>query len=358
MRPKVAAPANITGSDHGAAFVAYLSAKRPAVEAWIADNAWDASPDEGATDDLTRYLYGPLAHYNAGGGKRVRPVLALLGAEAVGADAACALATGCAVELFQSAALIHDDIADEGELRRGEPCLHLTMGTGLAINVGDAALIQASEAILADKGLTPERRLRVIGEFIAMERRTLEGQALDLGWVRDSRWDLTVADYLTMATHKTAFYSAAIPLAMGAICGGGTDTQAEALRAFGMDAGLAFQIQDDLLNLVGNAAAQGKDFRSDITEGKRTLMVTKALELLDAKDRIELVSILSSHATDTDELDRAVGLMLDSGAIGFARDYALELARGAAEHLADVELMPDARTILLSMANFFVERTR
>ena len=346
------------GSDHGAAFAAYLAEKRTLVEAWIADHAWEVSADGGSADDLARYLYTPLARYNMGGGKRVRPVLALLGAEAVGGDTACALASGCAIELFQSAALIHDDIADEGELRRGEPCLHLTMGTGLAINVGDAALVEASDAILGDENLTSEQRLRVLGELVAMERRTLEGQALDLGWVRDKRWDLTAADYLTMASHKTAFYSAATPLAMGAICGGGTNEQIEALRAFGMDAGLAFQIQDDLLNLVGDAEAQGKDFRSDITEGKRTLVVTKALELLDAASRIELVAILSEHTTDVARIDRAVELMESSGAIDFARHTARGLANGAANHLAGVELMPHAKTALLSMANFFVERTR
>ena len=354
----MAVQVNIPTSDHGAAFAAYLAAKRPLVEAWLSDHAWSAPPGEPTATDLDSFLYAPLARYNAGGGKRVRPVLALLGAEAVGGDAACALAAGCAVELFQSAALIHDDIADEGELRRGEPCLHLTMGLGLAINVGDAALVEASDAILTDTSLTADTRLRLMSELMAMERRTLEGQALDLGWVRDKRWDISTSDYLTMASLKTAFYSAATPLALGAICAGGTNEQVEALRAFGMDAGLAFQIQDDLLNLVGDAVAQGKDFRSDITEGKRTLVVTKALELLDAASRIELVSILASHTTDTAQVDRAVELMQTSGAIDFARDYALSLTRGAAEHLTAVELTPDAVTTLLSMANFFVERTR
>ena len=346
------------GSDHGRAFAAYLAKRRPMVEAWILDHAWVVPPEEPTAADLTRYLYGPLAHYNAGGGKRVRPVLALLGAEAVGGSADSALATGCAVELFQSSALIHDDIADEGELRRGEPCLHLTMGLGLAINIGDAALVETSCAILGDGNLSADRRLRVLDELLAMERRTLEGQALDLGWVRDRRWDISADDYLTMASHKTAYYSAATPLVMGAICGEGTEAQIEALRAFGMDAGLAFQIQDDLLNLVGDAEAQGKDFRSDITEGKRTLIAAKALELLDAARRIELVSILSEHTCDTARIDRAAELMESSGAIEFARAYALELAHGAAKHLAGVELIPDAVETLISMANFFVERTR
>ena len=345
------------GSDHGAAFAAYLAARRPLVEGWLAAHAWEAEAAERSAKDLARYLYAPLARYNAGGGKRVRPALVLLGAEAIGASPECALATGCAVELFQSAALIHDDIADGGELRRGEPCLHHTMGLGLAINAGDAALVEASDAILSDESLAPERRLRVMEELMSMERRTLEGQALDLGWVRDGRWDIVSEDYLTMATHKTAHYSAATPLAMGAICAGGTKEQVEALRAFGLDAGLAFQIQDDLLNLTGDAAAQGKDFRSDITEGKRTLVVAKALELLRGTEREELVAILSSHATDSRELSRAVELMENAGAVRFARDYALTLARGAQNRLSDVELMPEAHRTLVSMANFFVERT-
>ena len=351
-------PATSAASDHGAAFAAYLSARRPLIEEWLATHAWTPKAAEPAAADLERYLYAPLAHYNAGGGKRVRPALALLGAEAVGGNALCALASGCAIELFQSAALIHDDIADKGELRRGEPCLHLTIGLGLAINAGDTALVEASDTILSDESLAPSQRLRVIAELMAMERRTLEGQALDLGWVRDARWDISSADYLTMATHKTAHYSAATPLAMGAICAGGTNEQVEALRAFGLDAGLAFQIQDDLLNLVGDAAAQGKDFRSDITEGKRTLVVTKALELLGGAKREELVGILSAHATDERELARAVELMEGAGAVEFARDYALGLAQGAQEHLSDVKLTPEARQTLVSMANFFVERTR
>lgn len=345
------------GSDHGCSFAAYLAARRPLVEEWLATHAWTPQASQSSQADLARYLYEPLARYNAGGGKRVRPVLALLGAEAVGGSAAVALAAGCAIELFQSAALIHDDIADKSVLRRGEPCLHRTMGTGLAINAGDAALVEAFGAILSDAGLSAEQRLRLIGELMGMERRTLEGQALDLGWVRDGRWDITSQDYLTMATHKTAFYSASAPLAMGAICAGGTNEQVEALRAFGLDAGLAFQIKDDLLNLVGDAAAQGKDFRSDITEGKRTLIVTKALELLDNDDRHELVGILSTHAAGEAERARAVELMDGVGAIEFARMRALELAHGATEHLAGVKLAPEAQKTLVSMANFFVERT-
>ena len=204
----------------------------------------------------------------------------LLGAAclAVGGDPDRAATAAAAIEHFHSAALIHDDIADEAELRRGEPCLHLTEGLGLAINMGDLALSMVNGPVVNDPLLEDAVKVRVIKELIAMTCRTVEGQALDIGWARDGRYDITPEDYLTMAIHKTAHYSGAVPLAVGAIVGGADDEIVEALRSYGLDTGLAFQIQDDLLNLVGTDEAKKKDFRSDITEGKRTLVVVHALQ--------------------------------------------------------------------------------
>lgn len=335
----------------GDRFVSYLAEKKPLVDAWLSEHAW-ARPED-APADLDGYLYGPLARFTAGGGKRVRPVLALLGCEAVGAAPERALAAGCAIELFQSAALIHDDIADRGEQRRGERCLHLTHGTGLAINMGDAALVEASCAILEDPLLDDRTRLDVLDSFLAMERRTIEGQALDLGWVRDGRWD---ADYPQMATLKTAHYSCASPLVIGAICGGADKDQIRALEAFGLDAGLAFQLQDDLLNLTGDAAKQGKDFMSDITEGKRTLIVTRALGTLDGDARAELVSILEAGTADPALRARAVGLLDRAGALAYVRDLAHGLVARATDALIRADISSDARATLVSMADYFVER--
>ena len=339
-------------------FAHYLAARRPLVEGWIEDHAWEPPVDAHDTDDLDRYLYAPLTRFNESGGKRVRPVLALLGSEAVGGEAGRALAAGCAIELFQSAALAHDDIADEGTMRRGEPCLHVSQGVGLAINIGDAALVQASSAILADDLLDAQARLAVMLEFIAMERRTLEGQALDLGWVRDGRWDLTANDYLTMATLKTAHYSCATPLVIGAICGGGSAIQIESLRSFGLDAGLAFQIQDDLLNLVGSSEQQGKDYRSDITEGKRTLAALHALTHLDGSAHDELQGILSSGATDEALLARAVELMDEAGSLECARTLAHDLVERAVQTISRADITPEAHKTLVSMAHYFIERAR
>lgn len=136
--------------------------------------------------------------------------------------------------------------------------------------------------------------------------------------------------------------------------GGGSEEQVEALRGFGMKTGLAFQIQDDLLNLIGKAEANNKDFRSDITEGKRTLVAVHALS--DARRHDELVDLLHAGTTDPAELQRAVDLFEETGAIEYARQYALDLIADAKQILADIELEPVSRELLLNMADFFVER--
>ena len=343
-----------------APFVDYLARRLPLVERALADSAGAPLTDSAVASDLGRYLYSPLEGFTASGGKRVRPVLALLGAEAVGGRAEDALSVAVAVELFQSAALIHDDIADESELRRGEPCLYRTAGTGLAINAGDLALTRVFEVVLADESLDPERKVRVLAELVRMERHTLEGQALDLGWVHDGRWDVSPDDYLYMVTSKTSWYTVASPLCLGALVGGGSDEAVRGLLDLGISAGIAFQLQDDLLNLVGDASAQGKDFRSDVTEGKRTLAVVWALEHLDAADRAELVALLDAHPTAPADLERAVRLIELGGGIERCRELARELAADAkrqAEMLLKAgHISVEARDLLVSMADFFVER--
>jgi geranylgeranyl diphosphate synthase type I len=340
----------------GEVFAAYLARNLRRIEACVLERCPQAPQASRQKAALDQYLYDPVRRFVASGGKRIRPALCLLGAEAVGACSDVALPAAAAVELFQAAALIHDDIADRSELRRGVPCLHITEGVGLAINAGDSALVSVVSTVLRDPALDPSTRMRLLEELCTMEERTLDGQALDLGWARDARWDISVDDYLQMARAKTAFYSAAIPLAMGAICGSGSSEQINGLRRFGMDCGLAFQIQDDLLNLIGNPNEQGKDYRSDITEGKRTLVMVWALAHLDAAGRDELVGILSSATHDARELDRAVGLAAEAGAIDHAKTFAQGLVERAQSDLDHLPIAEDSRGVLRSMADYFVKR--
>lgn len=331
------------------AFELYLKRNAKKFDAYLAEFFAD-----GTHADMQRYLYRPLGAYTKNAGKRHRPLICLLACEAVGGDPRRAWPSAAAIEHFHTAALIHDDIMDSSLTRRGEPCLHIREGEGLAINAGDLALSLVTGTVVDDHGLDPECRLRVLKELVDMTTRTIEGQALDIGWARDDRFDLTVDDYLVMANHKTAFYSGAVPLAVGAIIGGGTEEQVEALRAFGLAAGLAFQIQDDVLNLVGTREATKKDFRSDVTEGKRTLAAVHALQ--HSAERERLREILASRAEDPALLDEAVRIMAEAGSIDFARTYARDLVLGAKAELEAALPRGKARDLLLSMADFFVER--
>ncbi|MEY8460326.1 polyprenyl synthetase family protein [Eggerthellaceae bacterium 24-137] len=312
----------------------------------------------GAHDDMDRYLYAPLYRYSENAGKRHRPLICFAACLAVGGNPDCATTSAAAIEHFHSAALIHDDIADEAELRRGEPCLHLTEGLGLAINMGDLALSMVNGPVVNDPLLDDATKVRVISELISMTCRTVEGQALDLGWARDGRYDITPEDYLTMAIHKTAHYSGAVPLAVGAIVAGAPDEKVEALRSYGLDTGLAFQIQDDLLNLVGTDEAKKKDFRSDITEGKRTLVVVHALQNASPQARERLIEILSAKERDPEVLAEAVAIMEEAGSIDYARSYAEELSQNAKERLVAVIEPSPYRDLLVSMADWFVNRLK
>ncbi|MGI6217036.1 MAG: polyprenyl synthetase family protein [Coriobacteriales bacterium] len=330
-------------------FAEYLSENAHIVNDYL-DTYFDAEKDV----DIRKYLYDPLQEYTSNAGKRHRPLICMLACSAVGGNPMDALSSGAAVEHFHTAALIHDDIADESLIRRGKPCMHIAIGVGLAINAGDMALSSVMSSVVDDPSLDDHVKVRLVKELVDMDARTIEGQALDVGWARDRRYDITVDDYVKMATHKTAYYSGGVPLAIGAIVGGGSDEQVEALRHFGMLTGLAFQIQDDLLNLVGEAESTRKDFRSDITEGKRTFAVAHALQ--DSSVRDELIEILDSKTTDPAKLERAVELLEKSGSIAAARSYARNLIEEAKRGLVGSIEDSESRDLLLSMADYFVER--
>lgn len=310
----------------------------------------------GTHPDMNKYLYDPLMRFSENGGKRHRPLICFAACQAVGGDVVKATSAAAAIEHFHTAALIHDDVADEAELRRGEPCLHLTEGVGLAINAGDLGLSLVNGTVMRDDSLDDATKVRVVTELINMTQHTIEGQALDIGWARDGRYDITPEDYLIMATHKTAHYSGAVPLAIGAIIGGGTETEIEGLRNYGLDTGLAFQIQDDLLNLIGSEESTKKDFRNDITEGKRTLVVVHALQ--NSPDRERLIEILSSKEKDPAVLEEAVNIMQASGSVDYARSYAENLTSIAKNRLVDMIAPSQSRDLLISMADWFVNRLK
>ncbi len=306
--------------------------------------------------DLDRYLYGILDEFIGRGGKRTRPAMTMLACEAVGGDPRRAVSTGCAIEFFHAAALIHDDIMDGSLLRRGEKCAHIIHGEPLAINTGDYALGLVCTVVVRDPLLDDATKLAVVDIIGEMSERTVEGQAFDVGWVRDDVYDLTPDDYLRMALGKTGYYSGISPLRAGAIIGGATDAERQALEALGKSASIAFQIQDDLLDVLGDESTMGKDYLTDILESKRTLMVIHCLSTADSADRERLIELLRLRQDKSlAEAAEVVDLLERYGSIDYARETARNLIAEGRSHLS--ALRPSlARDTLASMACFFLDR--
>jgi geranylgeranyl diphosphate synthase type I len=181
---------------------------------------------------------------------------------------------------------------------------------------------------------------------------------LDIGWVRDDVYDLTPDDYLAMALGKTGYYSGIAPLKVGAIVGGASDEERLALEEFGKDSSIAFQIQDDLLNILGDEQTMGKDYLSDVLESKRTLMVIHCIAQKEGADRQRLVELLRMGQRKTREQAlEVVALLEQCGSVDFARDLARNLIVKARSHLDGVR-DSEAKEVLYSMADFFLERER
>lgn len=211
-----------------------------------------------------------------------------------------------------------------------------------------------TKTVLDDPTLESDVKLRVLHELTEMIVRTIEGQALDLGWVRDGRFDISVMTIWTWRRTRPRFTAEPRRLPPGPLSAAAAMSKSKPLRAFCLHTGLAFQIQDDLLNLVGTKEAANKDFRTDITEGKRTLVAVHALS--DERHHDEVEAILSSGTDDPAQLARAVEIFQETGSIDYAHTYALDLTAKAKAAIENVELDPHARELFLSMADFFVER--
>nr|MDP9166822.1 polyprenyl synthetase family protein [Actinomycetota bacterium] len=209
----------------------------------------DAMPD----GEPSRWLYGPMREYPSRPGKALRPALCLSAGRAFGADSNDVIGIAVAIELLHNAFLVHDDVADGSEMRRGRPTLAATHGMATALNAGDGLAIVSSQVLRrATRRLDRDLADLVWGEFDTMAMRTLEGQATELGWQFDNVEDLGPEDYLNLVMLKTCWYTTIHPLRVGAIVGSRGKAELAPLARFGFHFGAAFQIRDDLLNLVGD----------------------------------------------------------------------------------------------------------
>lgn len=306
-------------------------------------------------------LYDLVASYPSRPWKGLRSALCLAMCSALGGNEDEALNSGAAIELFHNAFLVYDDIQDESRSRRGKPTLPCEHGIGIALNVGNATALLAMQRVMSNRSLLGPLRARLIADESArMMRLTLEGQALELDWIRRNAVDLGPRDYLRMCLKKTSWYSFVYPMRVGAIVAQGEQTSTKFVR-YGWYVGAAFQIQDDILNLVGDFEKYGKEIGGDLREGKRTLMLTHLMGAAAPRVRRRLLAILAkpAHRRTVDEGAWIFERLAEAGSIDFARRAARQLAGAALlEGLSVLQQYPDSdsKQFILRMPLYVVDR--
>jgi geranylgeranyl diphosphate synthase type II len=307
-------------------------------------------------------LYDLMLEYPLREGKGFRPALCLATCQACGGRLADAVSSAAALELFHNAFLIHDDLEDGSLNRRGSPTLHAKYGVGIAANVGDGMNVIALGTLLRNvEVIGLERALATVREAERMARESVEGQAIELDWIRHNRSGLGVRDYLTMCRKKTCWYTCIAPMRIGALIAGMPPDRLDRFDAFGFHVGAAFQIQDDVLNLTAEEHLYGKEIGGDIAEGKRTVMVVHVLANAPRRDRMRLARIFGKQRDDKtqDELAFVRGAMDACGSIDFARALAHRLAlRAQMLFERDLRWMPASphRRFLNEMIDYMITR--
>jgi geranylgeranyl diphosphate synthase type II len=305
-------------------------------------------------------LYDLVREYPNRGGKGLRGSLLLATCQAFGGRARDALAPALALELLHNAFLVHDDVEDASRSRRGGSTLHEAHGVGLAINAGDALAALALRPLREDPGLSPRTAARLQDQFAEAVRHTVEGQAMDLGWRRREVIDLEPDDYIAMTVRKTAWYTAVLPLRVGALIGTHGTASLGRLTRFGCFLGVAFQIHDDLLDLR-DGGFDGKDRYGDIREGKRTLMMLHLLDVAPEPERSGIVEFLRrpEESRSDEEIQHVIHAMNAHGSIRFAEAFRASMT-AAAESEFDPAFAeaPDSihKEFLHSLVAYVVER--
>ncbi|GAB5520219.1 MAG: polyprenyl synthetase family protein [Rhodothermales bacterium] len=268
------------------------------------------------TDVEPAELYEPVRYVLDSQGKRFRPLLVLLTARALGTSADDALPAALSVEVFHNFTLVHDDIMDHSDERRGRPTLHVRWNDSTAILGGDYLYLVAYEQLAL---LPPLMLPDALSTFNHMVKRLCEGQMLDMAF--ETRPSVSVAEYLKMIDGKTGALLVA-SLELGGIVGGASEAQRAALRTAGAALGRAFQIQDDLLDLMTTSAKWGKRVGGDLIEGKKAYLLLQALERTESDDHAWFQRIVDDKGLPADQVDEARERMLQMGIIDEARHTA------------------------------------
>ncbi len=311
------------------------------VEHYLSGLKFPGSPDT---------LYAPIRYSLEEGGKRLRPVLMLLAGEAFGARAEDVVAAASAVEVFHNFTLLHDDIMDNAPLRRGRDTVHVRWGANTAILSGDAMIIYAYSLLArAPHGLVPQ----LLEEFNRMAAEVCEGQQYDMDF--EERTQVGLDEYMTMISLKTAALMARAAR-MGAMIAGAPQAGCRSMFDFGNELGLAFQLQDDLLDSYSDDPSFGKKIGGDIIEGKKSYLAVQALQAGSEADRAQLCALLADRSTPETERVARVRAIYDRLGIRAMAEKAVEKHLQAAVAALDNSgaapaRLEELRELALSMLN-------
>jgi geranylgeranyl diphosphate synthase type II len=315
-------------------------------------------------------LYDLLADYPFREGKGLRPAICFAACRAVGGRTEQALLSASALELFHNAFLVHDDVEDGSEFRRGRVTLFKEHGAPVAINVGDATNVLAMDLLLANTGAIGVRKaLIVFREVERMARESAEGQAIELGWIQAGEFALSDRDYVRMAYKKTCWYTVIAPLRIGVICGSAPgplaplEDELRPLIELGFLAGIAFQIHDDLLNLEADESLYGKERSGDLWEGKRTVMLLHFMRTSKGATRRRALEVLqtSRRRKEPEQVAWLLDAMTAGGSLEHARQLALDYSERALA--VDAGRLPwleesDDSWFLREMLRYVIERVK
>ena len=286
-------------------------------------------------------LYEPIHYILDLGGKRIRPVLTLMAAEIFDTDYKKALPAALAVEVFHNFSLVHDDIMDDAPLRRGQKTVHEKWDLNTGILSGDAMLILAYQYFEQYEPVV-FRDLAKLFSKTALE--VCEGQQWDVDF--EKRNDVTIPEYLKMIEYKTAVLVAAA-MKMGAIIAGTSEENANLIYDFGLNLGLAFQLQDDYLDAFGNPETFGKQVGGDIIENKKTYLYLKAMAFSNETDAAELSRLFSIHPEDSsDKIEVVKAIFNNSGAAKATQDAIHDFTFEAFQTLDKMNISADKKEML------------
>lgn len=295
-------------------------------------------------------LYNPAQYILELGGKRVRPVLCLMGNELFNDLEEDAYSAAIAIELFHNFTLVHDDIMDEAPLRRGKPTVHKTFGEDSALLAGDVMLVQSYLQIneVDDRFLK-----RLIQVFSKTAREVCEGQQLDMDYAALPLEEVRMNAYLNMIALKTSVLLAG-SLQMGGILGGGSEGNLDHLYAFGKYLGIAFQIQDDYLDAFGDPEKFGKQAGGDILVNKKTFLLVKAWELSDQKQRQEITALLEND--DPEKVGRMMCIYRNLKLDEWAKEEKKLFVDKAKESLEKVAVLSSRKKELEKLIDILLDR--